>query len=329
MRLFPVTDYGAYSDTAANHDDLINGAYNAAVAHGAGYVYFPYLGTGKEYRHTELWIQHDNIGLKGEFNGSDVFNPRLDAQGKRIGCVLKYVGAGGNAIRIEPPSSKDWPLTGIAVRDLQIDGNGLAGNGIKIGAVRGGSFKRLHIQGATGAQFHTTATPIQTAIRSGAYRNYGEQIWARAAGTAIPFLFAGDWTQDNAGGRHTAFLTLVDPHATHENAAAYCFHACDDVVLVNAAASRITGGTGLFAYFHGSNEGNRSAEGNFIFGGNGQGNIKAVGGTRPSRSNTLFITSVDTQPVVDKDTGATIYVYDTGGQSGNNAYFKHPPLIQA
>lgn len=316
-------DFGAVGDGAT--DDIE--AFELALAHAASSGE-EIRGRSKTYAISRtLYLKDRGVVLSGQWAGG-VFS------GQPTGSRIKWIGASnGVMIAIESLSVSPVVLSGILLQGWQIDGNNLAGYGLKLGSVQACSVKNVGVYQVSqiGVWFTTTWSTNSNILN---YRNTLDKIYVSSVGAScIGFLFDGH--TNISGGFNTSFLSGRDLHVTHTNGIAFFFLKCDDVHLYNIAASRVAGGTGEFMRFASRPADQKMATGNIIWGaqsstssGSPTINVELVSASSPftARNNKIYIASVDFQPTITGPGAYLLEIEDIGSYSNSiRAYKRSSP----
>jgi hypothetical protein len=309
-------EYGAVGDGV--HDDLsaINAAI-AAVGIAGGSIHFP---PGTYAVSGTININVPNVQMQGAGAGNWMYGYQPNR-----GTTLLYTGATGPLLAFSPPVPGGVPgmpnpqfLWGMAVRDMNLDCNGRANEGLLVSSVCNSEFANLNILTAQDNGIYVATAPTTAAGYSERNNFRNINITLSAAGNGIGLDSVTGTTPGLGYG--CAFNFFENIQVTHMNGTAYVIVCGDDNVFINCSSSRGSGGTGYGVVFNGTSDGSlKNAQNNtFIWGcfaGTPVGTaapIRALGGTTPSINNKIQVSMMDGAPTITIDPGATLY-YDAIG----------------
>jgi hypothetical protein len=138
-RAINVKDYGAAGDGSADDTAAIQAAISAAVARNGGLILFP---SGTYKITSTISVTDPNIVLAGD--GMDFLGT---IQPFRDGAILVWGGAaGGTMVEFSAVAgASNNCLTSVGLFDLAVNGNSVAGIGVRIMSVWGGKWRfRVH-----------------------------------------------------------------------------------------------------------------------------------------------------------------------------------------
>jgi hypothetical protein len=317
---FHVVDYGAVGDGVTNDAPAILLAIAAAVAKGGGDIIFE----PKTYAiAAEIAITTPSIHLYGR--GGDKVHT-VGTAGAQAATELKWTGSsGGTMISFTSPTgASNQIIFGGGVEDIYLNGDALAGVGIKIRSLWAGRFRDLLIFNCTSAQVDVGVVATLGESESTQHCTF-EDMNLRAtvlAPNAHGFLLDGDYTTT----ANTSLCRFDRCSVFVYDGTAYNLQNCDNNFFESCRA--YVTGSGFGVVMHGSNAAVQDIARNNVFmhfSGDSTATIVAKGTssyTYPSYGNRFFCIDNDNNVGIPTiETGASCYWDRTDAITGGGQAF--------
>lgn len=254
-----------------------------------------------------------NVTIAGAYNGANLFDMSV-----LTGTVLRWHGEEGPVI-LDKPTDGDWKIDNGGVRDLTIDGSGIASIGLQSMSAYYAKYTNIHCMGVKKYAFYFGTYPSDHSTPNIHCRL--DDLTAIVTGQACGIVLDGT----PGSGRNTCFVSARNCHVTFQNGIAYALANCDDCGFTDCAASRGHGFTGTAIWFGGSSDGSlKAAYGNRFIGFNSNAPISAASGTSPSRGNLVMTNAVDGLPLIYQQPGATLTAEIYDGELGLDGFVRNP-----
>jgi hypothetical protein len=317
---FHVADYGAVGDGTTNDAPAILLAIAAAVAKGGGDIVFE----PKTYAiAAEIAITTSSIHLLGR--GGDKVHT-VGTVGAQAATELKWTGSsGGTMISFTSPTgASNQIIFGGGVEDIYLNGDALAGVGIKIRSLWAGRFRDLLIYNCTSAQVDVGVVATLGESESTQHCTFEDMNLraTSAAPNAHGFLLDGDYTTT----ANTSLCRFDRCSVFVRDGTAYNLQNCDNNFFESCRAYVTGSGSGVV--MHGSDAAVQDvARGNVFmhFSGDSTATIVAKGTstyTYPSYGNRFFCIDNDNSVAIPTiETGASCYWDRTDGIMGGGQAF--------
>lgn len=307
-----VKDFGAVGDGVTDDTTAIQAAIDSIPSAG-GSIYFP---VGIYLISSTLIVSTESISLTGEggnyFFGSVKYNS---------GSILLWdSGTTGDIMVKCMPGQTVEPIIAPQIRNINLDGNGVATIGLRVEACIQGIFSKISIRHCVTAALQTGVTSLvgYTGLNY-THSCVFESFW-------IDQFLTGDGDGIDINGSTTGTTTVCtfkDIHVHYHNSNAITINIGDSNLFLGLFLGRDTGGTGIGLELMGRDVSGKSVNSNtFIEIVSGKGGIVSRSGTTASAvGNIIYGLGIDTLnlfPVIE--TGSTLqYHINTDAVTGGAA----------